>query len=183
MKRLAFPLLALILVAISWWIFSIDEIEHPQGLSPQGADFYMRDFSSVIMDTNGLPKHKLIASRMTHFPTDDHTDLVEPTFTIFRPNNKHYIINAKNGMVLGGKQHLYLEGDVNIHRYGQNELLSYMTTESLWIKPKENLVETEKAVKFVDALGEINAIGAKADIQAQKIELLSVVRGRYVPQQ
>ena len=182
MKRVAFPLLVVILIGISWWIFSIDEIEAPQGISPQGADFYMRDFSTIIMDTNGLPKHKLVAIRMTHFPKDDHTDLAEPTFTIFRPNNAHYIINAKSGMVLGEQQYLYLEGDVNIRRYDKNELLSYMSTESLWIKPNENLVETDKAVKFVDALGEINAVGAKADTHTQRLELLSEVKGNYVPQ-
>ena len=182
MKRVAFPLLAVILVGISWWIFSVDEIVAPQGISPRGADFYMRNFSSVIMDTNGLPKHKLVAMRMTHFPKDDHTDLTEPTFTIFRPKNTHYIISAKTGMVLGEQQHLYLEGDVNVRRYNKNELLSYMSTQSLWVKPDENLVETEKAVKFVDARGEINAIGARADTHTQRLELLSEVKGHYVPQ-
>jgi len=178
-KRVVIPVVLIVFAGLSYWLHSLNKTTPTHQNSPLGPDFYLEEFSSVSMDSKGLPKEKLQAKQLIHFEFDDHTELQQPRLTVVRSNETHYIIRANNGNLLSGNETLYLHGEVNIQRYNRSILATQMFTEELWIQSTANLAHTEKPVKIVHELGEIKAIGIVADLGSNKVELLHQVRGKY----
>jgi len=131
------------------------------------------------MDAKGFPKEKLEAKRLTHFPIDDHTELLLPRITVTRSRDTQYVVLANKGTLLSGTNTLHLQGKVEIQRYTGSKRIAQMFTEELWILSNANLAYTDMPVKLVDALGVVNAIGFVADLENNRLELLHQVRGTY----
>lgn len=132
-----------------------------------------------MMDAQGLPKEKLEAKRLTHYPIDDRTELQQPRLTVARSKDTQFVILANQGSLLSGTDTLRLQGEVEVQRYFQSKLTSQMFTEELWIQSNANLAHTDRPIKFIDELGVINAIGIVADLENNRVELLRQVRGTY----
>jgi len=178
-KSIIVPLLLTLVAGLSWWILSLQKTPPSHQNSPIGPDYYLEEFSSVSMDAKGFPKEKLEAMRLTHFPIDDHTELLLPRITVTRSKDTQYVVLANKGTLLSGTNTLRLQGKVEIQRYTRSKRSAQMFTEELWIQSNANLAYTDMPVKLVDALGVVNAIGFVADLENNRLELLHQVRGTY----
>ncbi len=178
-KRIIIPLLLILVASFTLWFQFLQKTAPTRQNSPVGPDFYLEEFRSVSMDAQGLPKEKLEAKRLTHYPSDGRTDFEQLSLTVVKPKDRYYVVRANTGSLLSGANSLHLLGDVNIRRYAQSKLASQMFTEELWVYSDDNIIRTEKPVRFVDDLGVINAVGIVADMNKQKIELMRQVRGKY----
>ncbi len=184
-KGLWVALLLVLVAALSWWLqrsvetesqSSIDQVRHDP-------DYYMENFESTSLDEMGRPAYQLDAENMLHFPDDDSATLEKPHLIVFRGEEEFWDIRAESGLVLNKGESVILQGEVIILRVrpGHGEALQVYTSD-LTVRPDEKYVETDAEVTIKDGQGVTRAVGMWADLNRRRVELLSNVRGTYVPQ-
>lgn len=201
-KRRILILTLLLLAGISVWLVVDISNEIPQkpNTSKLGRDYYMEDVISVVMDKSGLPKYRLTAKKLAHYPGDDRIELTSPNITLFSSAHKVWIISAEKGTLLKNKNEVQLTGDVILNKIRDNhagnpqsnshhrsldkktssQSVMTISTQAINIFTDRRLASTDKAVTISTEHGKINAIGMDLYTDKQILELKSAVRGHYV---
>ena len=111
---------------------------------------------------------------------EEYTIVTLPKVVIYMEDQPWYI-DAKEGLYNEHENKLILWNDVIVKQSGQAGKDTQLMTQRLEIYPVEKLAETREPVKITSPLGEIEAVGMRADLAQGKIKLLSKVRGKHVP--
>jgi lipopolysaccharide export system protein LptC len=177
-----FLIIMIVLASASWWTLTIIDPERHQGItiSQEGPDHFMEDFISTTLGETGTPLHRLIASRLTHFPNQQHSDLLEPVMTFYRTDNSIWVASAKEGRILDDGNEIFLQGDVNIKRPGEPTSMVTIHTRDLHILPNDDIAETPNSVVVQQDQQTVTATGMYAHFGQGEVDLLSDVRGWYV---
>ncbi len=179
-----FPLILLgTLAALSFWLQAIvtgglAEISKVQDDRPDAIaeNALIRRF-----DEHGRVKYELIAPRLTHFPSDDHTEVETPKLTAFRADASPFTLNARMAQVSKGGETIVLSEEVVATRPGigsKPPLIARMP--ELTIQPELGLASTSSPVEITLGDSWIRGIGARIDHNAATFELQSQVRGYFV---
>ena len=99
-----------------------------------------------------------------------------PVMDIRRPNGEQWLIKAEQGQWKEVDEQLTLTGKVNAQRSPQPMTIE---SEKMIAYPKTRKAETDLAVTIRTPEGILRAIGMQADLDADRIEFLEQVRGRY----
>lgn len=116
--------------------------------------------------------------RRTH---KDYAELTEPTLTLHSADAPPWRITADEGRAEKNGDIIHLWGKVHIWQKDKLGQISELTTPYLTVKPKRQYAETDKPVMIVSAGSTTKAVGMKAFLQRDKIQLLSKVRGIHEP--
>jgi len=182
--------LLLLLVLTSWIQDSLQEKE-PVKIKDRGEpDSIMWDFKRTDMNEKGLPKAKLEADLMKHYPLDDSVELERPVMEIYNEDRVlPWHITAESGWLSGDGEKLLLYGKVYIwrdefHQKGENSVhetareIELITTD-LKILLKEEYAETANFVMILSKHSKVTAVGLQANFQTRNLKLLKDVRGHY----
>ncbi len=181
--------LLLILVLTSWIHSSLQEEDRVLVKDRGEPDSVMWDFKRTDMDENGLPKAKLQAELMKHYPLDDSVELEVPVMQIY--NEKHVMpwhVTGERGWLSGDGEKLLLYGKVYIWRNETpksegdgGELVKEieMITTDLKILLKEEYAETPNFVMILRGQSKVTAIGMQVNFKNRNLKLLKDVRGHY----
>lgn len=177
-------MLLLIMVGGSSWLLHWSN-EDQLGRKPAGTrspDYYMENFSTLTMKSDGTPKHRLYADHMAHYPDNDTTALRRPRLEIFGENRPPMRIAAARGQAVDDNKVILLTGDVNFKTYKQTGELEFevITTEARVLVDQE-YVETDKEATLIGRRLIINAIGMKAYLQENRLEFINHVRTAITP--
>jgi len=180
-KQTFFLLVLLIIASMSWWAMTIAEPNLDTfTASKEGPDHFMENFTATKLSDAGKPEHRLHAERMTHYPNEEHSDVIKPQVTFFKEDGSTWIARANQGKVLGDGKEVFLMDDVNIIRPGTAETKVTIITTNLRVVPKKNFAETKNNIVMQQNENTVTATGMEAYFTAGKIQLLSEVRGWYV---
>ncbi len=181
--------LLLILVLTSWIHNSLQQDDTVKVKDRGEPDSIMWDFKRTDMDENGLPKAKLEADLMKHYPLDDSVELEAPVMEIYNEQNvMPWHVTAERGWLSGDGEKLLLYGKVYIWR---NEVPMdtatntepvkevEMITTDLKILLKEEYAETVNFVMILSGQSKLTAIGMQANFKNRNLKLLKDVRGHY----
>ncbi len=144
-------------------------------------DYFLRDFTATTMNPQGQPEQRLTAQLMDHYSDDDSMELTAPQLTLFQPSGAPWHVVAARGRIIDGGREVRLSGGVRMSHVDQGATTT-LTTAHLLIRPKQRYAETDAAVTVTTPQGQVDAVGMQADMAAQRLLLLSKVRGTYVPQ-
>lgn len=182
-----FPVGLLFLLALlTFWL---DRVVQPapkkqDGSSRHDPDYWVENFTATRMGPDGLPRHVLVAGKMTHYPDDDTTDLVQPHLTHYATGLPPMHIQAQTGKVSSNGEHAWFTGNVKVTREagqgksGTSEL--NMTTDYLHVIPDKNFAQTDRAVSVRNATTWVTAVGMELDSRTRIIKFLSRVKGQHV---
>ena len=184
LKQWRAPLALLVFAVASAWI-----LKHtPSGDRPirseerQDLDYYVEDFTTLSMDENGAPKNKLRAEYMAHFPHDDSTKLVRPSLEVYREGEPPWYVTADYGRVMGDLEELQLSGAVHMWRNNDAGMRNVeIITSDVRVIPELEYLETDRAATLRTDTTVMNAIGMRAYLHENRLELLNQVRGHHVP--
>lgn len=112
----------------------------------------------------------------------DYTDFSSPELTLLSPDDAPWKITAKTGKANHNGDKIQLWGDVHIRQKSEAGQMSELTTPYLVVRPEQQYAETNKPVIINSAGSETRAVGMKAYLQQDIIQLLSNVRGIHEPQ-
>ncbi len=134
---------------------------------------------------NGSVNYTFNASRLEHYRDSDapHTvfTLIEdPELVVFQ-NDEPWFVRADKGRITAADQHIELWQGVTLNHTSIHGMKTVITTEKLMIDPVNKLANTQEPVRIRAEDAEIEGVGMDADLVAEKLTLLSNVRGLYDP--
>lgn len=181
-RQTIFLLLLLLLAFLSWWVLTITDPNARRRItiSQEGPDHFMENFVITTLSKAGTPTRKLQAQRLTHYPNQEHADVVEPQLTFYKNDNSTWVASARTGVVKDNNQEIILTDDVHIRRPGDVANEININTQDLRIFPDDDYAQTAGSVVIQQNENTVTAMGMEAHFGLGEIELLSDVRGWYV---
>jgi lipopolysaccharide export system protein LptC len=176
-------LILFILALASWFLSSLfDEDEHKEFVvAAHSPDFFSSNYYKKEMDAEGLVKSELNADKMTHYSDDGTTHLENPVMILHNPDVPPWIIKAKNGILEADKDHVFLEGGVNIDREGHEKSKAFtINTTNLQVQLSISYAETKEWAEVIDGSNNTQGVGMETFfVDPVRIKFLSKVKGRY----
>lgn len=144
--------------------------------------YFMNDFTAVTMDEEGQPKHHLQAASLKHYAGDDTTELRQPRLSILGEESKAWFIQAEQGTAETRSKLLQLNNNVLLERPSGDKTDNLrITTDSLLVDLDRKYAQSDAPVHIADTRSTMDAIGMRAYLDQERVELLANVRGHYVP--
>ncbi len=143
----------------------------------QTSDYGMSQFTMTIMDENGRPVRVIKGDKMTHFPTDDRTDIVNPIAEFLNEQQDTWRVTAKQGVTHGKGEEILLTDNVMIKRQDDNS--TEMHTTVLTLNTEKSTAYTDEPVTMISPYGETQSVGLHATLDDKTINLHSRVKGQY----
>jgi len=179
-RQLATALVLALLLALGWW--------YRPGPQLPGAGYDGRDRREAfaesihlqVMDNGGQPVYQLRASSMDYYPGEDRLTLQQPRLSLAHTDGSRWEMRAEQGQTGLHSTAVLLIGMVNIQRLEVNSYKPLeVNTRDLLVKTDSGQAETESAASIAGPGYRVEAIGLKADLKNQRLELGAQVRGRY----
>lgn len=139
-------------------------------------DLYVVQPRGVKFDEDGRQTQTFEAERLTHFADDNHSELAAPRFHIYTKKNVIWDGAATSGTLLGDSEIRLRENVVITERNGTMQL----STSQLNYFPQQQKVDSAVAVTMKRASDTTTAVGMRADLNTNRVELLTRVEGLHV---
>jgi lipopolysaccharide export system protein LptC len=180
-----FPLLLLgVLAAVTFWLDRVVQPPPPANTEPNTAepDYIVDGLSAMRMDRDGRVKHTLRARKMTHYPDNDMTVLVDPRFVTFRDRHAPVVVTAKHARMSGNGENVFFEEDVRVTREQEGDRSQLvLETSFLHVIPEANVAKTDRPVTIRDATAVVTASGLELNSETRVLNLQGRVRGTFDP--
>lgn len=151
----------------------------PQTPDRNRIDLYADQAHGVKFDASGRPVQTFSSPRVTHYALRGETVLEAPVLQLLTSDGKVWDGVARTGVLVGDDQ-VQLRGDVVIHDAGNTTQLQ---TQALDYFPKRGEVTSDVAVLLSRDHDTTRAVGMRADLNTNRIELLHQVEGTHVQPQ
>ncbi|MBA2654764.1 MAG: LPS export ABC transporter periplasmic protein LptC [Gammaproteobacteria bacterium] len=146
-------------------------------------DSYMVDASYLRTNDNGQRDVIVFSPKVTHYKDQDTSHFQNPKIQIYK-NGEEWHITSRNAKGIQGANTLYLYDNVKVKQLPSKKNGStLLSTNTLTIFPKQNIVSTKDYVTIEQPGLKISAIGLRGDLNTGDIQLLSKTRGQYDPKQ
>jgi lipopolysaccharide export system protein LptC len=139
-------------------------------------DLYVVQAQGTKFDETGRRMQTFEAQRLTHFLDSDHSNLVEPRFQIYTKKDAIWDGSATSGKLIGEDEIKLRDNVVIVERDG----ITKLTTTELNYFPNQQKVDSAVAVKITRGEDTTNAVGMRADLNTNRVELLTRVESRHV---
>lgn len=135
----------------------------------------------------GALNHLFLADQVRHFQVHpkrrtkkDYTEIERPRLTLYSDNTSPWKITSDTGHASANNSVITFEGNVIVwQKDPETGQRSELTTSKLIVKPNRHYAETDKPVMILAPDSTTSAVGMKALLNQDKIQLLSRVRGTY----
>jgi len=178
-----FPLVLLtLLAALTFWL---DRVVQPSAGAQTDTvkhdpDYIVDGLNALRMDSRGRVKHTLLARKMTHYPDDDLTLLLEPKLVTYSEGQPPVTITSRHARVSGNGENVYFEEQVRVVRAPdakQSELI--LDTNYLHVIPDDNIAKTDQAVTIRNDGALVTASGLELNSETRVLNLQGRVRSTF----
>jgi lipopolysaccharide export system protein LptC len=183
-SRQLLVILVLMLLAggTRWWLTRMENVDGRTGGLPEARSEYTLDnFELLVMDKQGLPSFQVESEHLEKLPADDSVVLQSPSMYLFADGEKTWRIDAQSGWIRQDGEELVLRGNVLMSK-GEEKERFIIRARNLRLYPQQELAESDEPVSLSRPGTAMRGVGLKARLDVEKFELLSEVKGRYVPQ-
>jgi len=147
-------------------------------IAARDPDYYMDHFKLTVTDPLGAPRQWLDAERMLHY-ADQTAELTAPLLRVAQSNSGEWRVRAQRGRI-ENDQDINLTGNVTIEYHSSaTDPGMRLETDQLRVNMLANTGATDSPVTMVQRNVHVSAVGLRFDLNQQKMQLLSQVRGRY----
>lgn len=173
----------LLLGGVSWWLaetmLPADETASAPKYGP--VDYYSKNVRRIDYGVDGKPKKALVARTMTHYKTDDRTELEKPVMTLNRRDGSApWVIDSDSAVTLSGGEDIFLQGDVLITKETSNGDQLKIITRNVKYSPQKNYAETSEDVLMFTHQDELSGTGMQAQLEPDLVlKILGNVRRKH----
>jgi lipopolysaccharide export system protein LptC len=145
-------------------------------------DYIVEKFSFVRMTPEGKPGYIISGEKLTHRPSDDSLDVVQPVVLNVGSQQPPMTMNAKQAHVDQANNVVELTGDVDIRRpqRGAVQALS-LKTDALTLFPDEERMETKRPFQMVVGSTTVAGVGMKANNATGQLDVQSRMQLSFPP--
>ncbi len=134
---------------------------------------------------DGQISYTFHADRLEHYRQLDqrgevYTLIDKPSLVIYQ-KDKPWFVSADKGKLTSVDQNIELWSKVVLNHTNEQGVVTIISTEKLVIDPINKLANTKEPVRILSDKAELEGVGMDADLTAEKLSLLSNVRGLYDP--
>ena len=173
-------LLASLSYGLLRWVES--ELREPAPIESQEPVLVIDQFRAVRLNPAGQRESVITAPRLAQLPNRLGTRIDRPTLDWYQPDGqiREWRLQAEQGWVAADQQSVRLDGEVKMERSADSgKPPMTITTRDLLIHPNERYAETAALTQAVTPDGQFQAVGVRAWLDQERLELLSQVRGFY----
>jgi lipopolysaccharide export system protein LptC len=186
-RKTLFSIIILLLVAGGTWLL-MDHLEPEEKKSftvSHTPDYFLDGFVTTTMNIDGKPKQRIRGDRMIHYIDDDSTEITQPIMTIYNGEAPPWVVVSEAGWLSADGDLLMLLGEVQMDRAGSDTTKpTHIDTNDLRVQPKDDYAETDQNIFITSIDDKMKGIGMRFFFsEPVRFELLSEVRGYYVPTQ
>lgn len=174
--RLSIGMILALLGALgSFWLVEMmnragQEME--AGIKVDEPDYIVERFSFVRMTKTGQPSYIISGDKLTHRPSDDSSEIVQPVVRSLSGDKPPMDIRAEHARVDQDNTRVTLTKSVNIHRAAAPNVRDLtLTTEKLTIYPDEDRMETDQPVRMESDGATATGIGMRANNATRQLQL------------
>ncbi len=164
------------------WVES--SLREPAPAESQAPVLTIEQIRAVRLNGAGLREYVLEAPRLTQLPGQLGTWIERPVLDWYQPDGRtrEWRLLAERGWVAADNQLVRLEGEVVMTRTAESgKPPATIITRDVLVRPAERQAETAAPARAVTPGGDLRAIGLRAILDEERLELLSEVRGVYEP--
>jgi lipopolysaccharide export system protein LptC len=172
--------------ALTYWLNA--QVQPPtapfDGSGRHDPDLYIENFKAATLGPDGRVRQAIVAKAARHYPDDDTTDFDSPLITFSEPGKSPVSVSADRATISGDQKNAYFRGNVKGVRDASEDGKdgpTTMTSEYLHVQPKEDKVDTDKAVTITDPRGIIAGVGMEFDNKSKTFRFKSRVTGQLQP--
>lgn len=176
----------LVLAGLSYgllrWVES--SLREPIPSESQAPVLTIERFRAVRMSMAGLREYVIEAPLLRQLPGQVGTRIERPVLDWYQPDGetREWRLWADQGWIAADQQSMRLEGAVVMTRPADSGKPPVeVTTRDVLIRPADRYAETAAPARAVTPGGELRAVGVRAYLDREQLELLSEVRGYYEP--
>jgi len=147
----------------------------------QVPDFFISRSMSQVFNTTGELHYTVEATRTDHFENVTTTTFAKPLIEMYRHGEKAWQISSVDGSAYNQGERIELRKDVVIKELQDAPGPLTLETPALDYFPDREYAETNQAVIIRTGKDRTNAIGMKAYLDKDQLQLLSTVRGIHGP--
>ena len=160
----------------------------PQNDEKPFPHFYLTEVNLYEFNAQGNLQVQMNTPLVRHFQPDEKASPRD--FTLFasphiifagRNDRADWDISASEGRSEKDGNLFILSNNVVATQQSDKQGLTTITTSELQVNSREQFAHTDKAVTMRTAKTQLNTVGLHADIQSDRIKLLSNVKGSYEP--
>jgi lipopolysaccharide export system protein LptC len=162
------------------WVES--ELRESVPVESQEPVLIIERFRAVRLNIAGLPESVIEAPRLAQLPNRRGARIEQPALDWYQPEGqiREWRLQAEQGWVAADRQSVHLEGEVTMVRTAESgKPPMTITTHDVWVRLGERYAETAAPTRAVTPNGEFRAVGVRAWLDQERLELLSEVRGVY----
>ena len=175
----------LVLALILGFQFSRDGDRVPSELTTAPdtrIDFFVTEGIVTRWSVDGTRQSVTTAEYAEHFESRKQLEMDYPYSVGYTTEGKvAHTLSSVTGVYLDDNSRIDLAGNVELHHNPETENDTALYTEQLSYYPETGLAQTDLPVEFLNSQGQTNAEGMEFYTQENRVELLSKVRGTYVP--
>lgn len=176
----------LLLAGLSYGVLRWVESSMQKAAIPESQEpiLVLERFRAVRMRVTGLREYVVEAPLLRQLPNQAGTWMEQPLLDWYQPDGetREWRLRAEQGWVAADHQSIRLQGAVVMTRTAESGKAPVeVTTRDVLIRPTDRYAETAAPAHAVTPGGEVRAVGLRAYLDREQLELLSEVRGYYEP--
>lgn len=161
-----------------------NSLREPDPAESQAPVLTIERLRAVRMTVAGQRELAIEAPRLWQLPGQGGVRLERPELDWYQPDGqtREWRLRAEWGWVSADQKTLFLEGEVVADRTAESGRSPVtLVTRDVRVRPAEHYLETAAPMRAATPGGELRAVGARAWLDQERVELLSEVRGVYEP--
>jgi lipopolysaccharide export system protein LptC len=167
-------------VVFFFWLFARDEATNdlPTDAAAQPPEWYWETAEFWSFNTDGQLEQEVTASEAKYFKAEDIIYLRDPRITTHSGDQPPWYTRAERGEVREDNNIVELQEAVEIY---QLDGTTRIHTEQLALIRNKSLAETPLKVIITGESSRTEAVGMRAWLEQEKVELLAKVKSIYEP--
>lgn len=176
-------LLILLLALVSSWLSreSQRDATKPPPSAAALPDYFINGLTLTALGADGVPRHRLRAERLVHYPDDGRTELRQPRFELLVTSGPSWQVSAELGEMPADHSRIDFTGQVRIERIDSLQNPLALDTQQLTVWPQRGLAQSDASISIETSDTLLQADGLRIDFNQRTLVLLDNIRGRYEP--
>ncbi len=142
-------------------------------------DYFIDNLTAVTMDPEGRPREQLTATHLIRLRDQPVVDVTTPHLVLYRPDEPPWEVTAARARVFEQLHQVELIENVTLAQAGEHPL--QLVTEQMLIDTARRTAATDAPLTVTEPNSRVEAVGMRAYLDAERVELLHAVQSRYVP--
>lgn len=167
----------------SYWVLEImrkDGLDADSATERSEPDYFVDNFRFVRMSQSGQVEYRISGSRLTHHPSDDTHQIIDPVITSLGKERSPLTARSERALIDRNQARIHMYDNVRIDRDATpSSQAMRLTTSYLLFLTDEDIMRTDRPVEITLGQSRLTGIGMVANNATRQLQLGENVHALY----